>query len=246
MMSSSTDIVIVHAKARLDHALAVLERSMALLLERYDFGFRGYGGVLALQFAGTEFLGEEELEQGPEQASAIDRPALEGLAARTRWFSIGGSVRIEGVEALVDLDVILYPTFDQEFPASVVFRLESDLYDRIYPRGLEYDSEAAERLVQLCVSLGAAEGSGGFQARLVADLGDIRAFDGPSLRDAVLRPASIALRGASSQRPGLVTGVPRRLCSRAEILSHYPDGVVFETTTGFSILSTLVDVRSSG
>ncbi len=236
-MSSSTDIVIVLTKSSLPGALDVLESSLSVLIEDYDFGFRSYGEILGLDFSGRDFQGERELDDAPTSVPDIDRAALEVLAADPRWFSIGGSMRVEEVEALVDIDLILYPTFEPEQPACVVFRLESDIYDAVYGRG--YDAEAAERLVKLCVSLGAVEGVDGFQARLVADLDDVEPLDAARLRHVMVELESIRADGPT---PAIVVGARRDLVALPELRDRWKDGTTFETTSGFVVLSTLVDI----
>lgn len=237
-MSSTTDIVIVLAKSSLSSALDVLESSLAVLIEDYDFGFRSYGEILGLDFSGQEFQGEQELDDAPTSVADIDRAALEALVAAPRWFSIGGSMRVQDVEALVDIDLILYPTFDPERPACVVLRLENDLYGAIYDQG--YNADAAERLVRLCVGLGAIEGVDGFQTKLVADLDDVEPQDAGQLRHVMVELESIRPEGA---RPGLVVGARRELVTLRELQERWKDGTAFETTTGFAVLSTLVDIR---
>lgn len=243
-MSSASDIVIVLSKTTLSNAIDVLDRAVDNAVQRYDFGFRGYGEVLGLDFDGQTFVGERELASGPSGTSKIDRTALTNLVAAEGWFSIGGSIRIDDVDALVDLDIVLMPTFDAEAPAGVVYRLENDLYASIYGRGASYDDGAAGTLVRLCVALGAVDGVDAFQVKLVGDLGEVRPVDSASVRRALICPCSAAeaARG-STLRPGLVAGVRRNLLSPDEVRDTWPDGEILETVTGFVVLSTLVPTR---
>ena len=245
-MSSDSDIAIIQSKVSHRASLDIVAGALHRLLEHYDFGFRGYGGVLGLEFAGREYLHERELDEGPSSASDIDRKELERLASRERWFAIGGSIRIPEVDKLLDLDLILYPTFDPERPACVLFRLERDLYDDVWRSDSSFNEDGAATLFKLCVSLGAHKLVDGFRAMIIADLGDIIPFDGASLRDELLRPRSAReIRADPRLRHGFVTGVKRSLVSLEEVRQTWRGAAVSETTGGLVVVSRLVDLTQS-
>lgn len=243
-MSSDSDIAIIQSKVSQQVALDIIERSLDLLLEQYDFGFRSYGGVLGLEFQGTEYLQERELDDGPSSASAIDRQELERLTGCERWFSIGGSIRIPGVESLIDLDLILYPTFDQKLPACVLFRLERDLYDGVWRADNSFNEDAAATLFKLSVRLGANELVDGFQATLIADLSEVSPFDGLALRDELQNPTAVREIAMNPRlRRGFVTGVRNSPLSMNELRQKWRDFEISATTNGFVVVSRLVDVN---
>ncbi|AGC43130.1 hypothetical protein MYSTI_01798 [Myxococcus stipitatus DSM 14675] len=245
-MASASDVFVVLAKVSGEEALRIVEHALGMVVERYDFGFRGYGGVVALVFEGEEFIQERKLAEDIASVQSLDRGGLEQLAHREHWFSIGGSLRFPNEQRQYDFDIIMYPTFDAERPACVVFRMDPSLYTEVDGSdGNGFDEDAAERLLKLCISLGAADEVDGFQALLLGELEEVHPFDGPELRAALVSPRSIRdrLSGKKVLQHGFVTGIRKTILGGVDLTPSWNGYRVLETTHGFVILSRLVDLR---
>lgn len=245
-MSYESEIAIVLSKVTSTQSIDILTESLALLLKDYEFGFRSYGCVVGLDFKDKVYLGERQLQTEVPVASLITRTTLEHLASEEVWFNIGGSIRIPGVDVLLDFDLLRIPTCDSERPACVVFMLGRELYTRVYGDDDEsFDSFAASTLLALSVRLGAHPLVDSFNCSIVGDLSDVATFDAESLRGVVMNPSgareAMAIARSGGLYPGFVFGVRTEIFPLSEIRQHYAD--VTETLNGFSIASDLVDFR---
>lgn len=244
-MSSASDIAIILSNLSHGHALDVVEQSLARLIDQYEFGFRSYGGALQLVFEGSEFIQEKFINDKIPSVAAIDRPMIEQLVGRYEWLSIGGSIRVPELEHLVDLDLILFPTFDAVSPACVLFRLEGDLYRIIRGEDDNFNEDTAKLLLKFSISLGANDLVDGFQAILIADLDDVQTFDGEALRQVLLKPQSVENRiSGVGLRTGFVVGIRSQEISSDEIRKIWRNSRVFETVNRFTVLNRLVDFKN--
>ena len=229
-MSENHPSAIVLTKTRLETAIDILGQSLEMLVNDYDFGFRGFGGALQLFFDGGEY--DEDII--PEQLLQRDfnRETAERFAHEYGWFSLEGTIRIPGSHRLWGLDVVLYPTFDEVRPACVLFRLDSWFLESVYGRNFDtFNSDAADRLVQLSVALGANVLVDGFMTVRLPSLAEVPILDAELLRNLLLDPQPFNLR------LGFVTGIKSQLAPLSEIEKHWPGCDLLQTITGFSVLS---------
>lgn len=244
-MSSVSDIAIILSKLSRDNALDVIEQSLVHLRDHYEFGFRSYGGVLQLVFEGIDFIQEKFIDDKIPSAAIIDRSLIEQLAERYDWLSIGGSIRMPELDHLIDIDLILFPTFDPVSPACVLFRLEGNLYRKIRAENDNFNEDIAKLLLKLSISLGANNIVEGFQAILIGDLDDVQTFDGEALRQVLLKPQSVenAISGVG-MRTGFVVGIKCQEPLSNEIRKIWHSCQFLETVNKFVILNRLVDFNN--
>ena len=243
-MSSHSHVAVILDRTKRDVALEIIASSLQLLIARFDFGFRGYGGVVAERYRdGKPTMGAELTDI--RSATELDRPRLRALGAQELSFVIGGSLRIDAVDRLVDLDVVLHPTLEPDGSACVVFWLERDLYTRIEGEdGNDYDAEAAQNLVEFCVGLGAHDLASGFMAMLLGDRGEVIPFDAHGLARRMIQPARIMDQYRDpALRLGFVNGVRSELVDVGALKAFWKGAPIFETVNGFVVLSTLMDTR---
>lgn len=239
-MSKVSQIALTLSNAPRHEALDTIAESIAFLAERYDYGFRSYGGILTLDFQGTEIIAEDFVKPLDPTLRGHDRAELGKLAKRYKWFGIMGSILFPGFENLADFHVLLVPTGQPERPACVIFRFESELYLRVWKDGTGYDPEAAEALLQLCIALGTSRGVDGFEARLVEEIDEVPRNDGAGLVR-FLTDAHCA--SSLDVARGFVTGIRRASLSESELQSVgklWSSWQFLDTTNGFLIINGLI------
>jgi hypothetical protein len=241
-MSENHPSAIVLTKTRLETAIEILGQSLEILVNDYDFGFRGYGGAVQLVFDEGEYDDDIIIHEQLLQRD-FNRETAERLAREYGWFSLEGSIRIPGSHLLWGLDVVLYPTFDEAFPACVLFGLDSGFLESVYGRQFNtFNQDAADRLVQLSVALGANELVDGFMTVRLPSLAEVPILDAELLRNLLLDPQPFPPSYEEAKaipRPGFVTGINSQLVPLSQIEKHWPGCVLLQTITGFSILSTM-------
>jgi hypothetical protein len=233
---------VILTKTSYESAVQIVGQSLETLVQQFDFGFRGFGVGLRLFFERGR-LDEERIDEPlPQKDFAVDTAWR--LARRYRWFALRGSIRAPGVNQLLSMGAVLYPTGDPEHPATAVFQLDSWFHARVLAP--EVDRDAADLLLRLSTILGANPLADGFATELLPALSEARVPDGAFLRRALLAPDPPAEPfdpepDRRSCRPGLVTGVKRTLAPRAEVERKWPRGIVLGTATGFTVLSTMIE-----
>jgi hypothetical protein len=241
-MSENHPSAIILTKTRLETAIDILGQSLEMLVNDYDFGFRGFGGAVQLFFD----EGQYDEDSIPEQLLQRDfnRATMERFTHEYGWFSLQGTIRIPDVAQLCGLHVVLYPTFDEACPACVLFGLDSWFMESVWGPSFDtFNQDAADRLVQLSIVLGANELIDGFMTVRLPSLAEVPVLDAVLLRTLLLesKPIPASLEEAlATPRPGLVTGIKTKLVPLSEIQKRWPDGVLLQTITGFSVLSTMV------
>jgi len=246
-MSDSLSVVIVLASMKQELAVPVMAQSLAVLMNEYQFGFRGIGGVSSLLFDKTEYKYEGGISETFLSATALDVEAIQKLAEHYHWFSIYGSIRIpsRGI-TLYPTSLILYPTFDPINPVCIVFELGPSLYRQVYEDddfNDHFDKDAADVLFQLTVRLGANDQTDGFRMSCVGSLDEIKTFDVVALRHHLLHPPSIqdVMKG-DALNYSYITGIKASILSLDEMKRICIYGDTFLTLNGFSVLNELVEI----
>lgn len=248
-MSENFPIQVVLTKTNTSVAVNILGRTLERLVRDFDFGFRGFGCATQVSLENGQYDENsirETLLQHQFNVATVKR-----LHEQYRWFILQGSMRLPDVDRLFSIDAALFPTLDDNCPACVVFELDSWLFESIYGRNMnEFRQEAADLLARLSIMLGANPLTDGFMAQRLAALEDVHPFDASYLRRCLLEPDPFPstfedLVAAQGRRcgPGLVTGVKAAVVSPGELRLRWPDGVVIETATGFSVLSCVVSTE---
>jgi hypothetical protein len=242
-MSENHPSANILTKTRLETAIEILGQSLEILVKDYDFGFRGYGGAVQLVFDEGEYDDDIIIHEQLLQRD-FNRETAERLAREYGWFSLEGSIYIPGSHLLWGLDVVLYPTFDEAFPACVLFGLDSGFLESVYGRQFNtFNPDAADRLLQLSVALGANELVDGFMTDRLPSLAEVPILNAELLRKRLLEhppfPASVEA-ALVTPSVGLVTGIKTQLVPLSEIQKRWPRCGLLQTITGFSILSTVV------
>ncbi|MEC4678765.1 MAG: hypothetical protein VST69_08445 [Nitrospirota bacterium] len=241
-MSNESDIAIILSNVSSEDGVRIFEASLLCLLEEFDFGFRGYGGVLQLLFDKNEFVQEKEIDDKINSVTEIDTALIKKLIARYQWLSIGGSIRIPEVDHLVDLDLILFPSFESSCPTCIFFRLEHDLYGRVGIDKNRFDKDAAEILLKLSLRFGTQNGVTAFQTRLIGDLDDLQPFNAKSLQRSILEPVALKDRRMGFRpKMGFINGIRRQFLATQTIKKIWKDCETFESVNGFSVLNRLID-----
>lgn len=248
-MSSYLRTAVVTSNVSTESAIAVLSTWLDQLFERYEFGFRGIGGVMRLKYAGDKFEYEDELPARDagrvEAATELSKEVLEGLLARHQWFSITGSIGMEDVEHALDIRLAIVPSRDAEAPAVCVAHLDERLYRAVEPDG-GFDVDAMKRFRDLMVALGAHPLVEGFHATNIETFGEVAPFSGEQLRASLVSPTPVAqAHGGGHFVHGIVTGIQRSLMTLEELEPTWGDGELFETVTGFCVLNCLVEIDES-
>ena len=241
-MSENHPSAIILTKTPLETAIDILGQSLEMLVTDYDFGFRGYGGAVQLFFDGGRY--DEDIIHEKLLQQDFTRATMERFVHEYGWFSLQGSFLIPDVHELCEIDVVLYPTFDEAHPACVLFGLDSWFLESVYGRRFNtFNQEAADRLLQLSVALGANELADGFMTDRLPSLARVPILDAELLRKRLLEhpPFPPSLEEAlATPSVGLVTGIKTQLVPLSEIQKHWPSCALLQTITGFSILSTVV------
>ena len=245
-MSSSSTIAIILARTPQDRFVPILEQSLSSLIQDYGFDFRGTGGVCRSAFEAETYEGQDEATENFESVSDIDKTAIKLLIDKYQWFEIIGSIRAPEDSKLYSISLMLYPSFDKDRPASIVFSLPSSLFRDVYGDGDVFNQEAAELLRRFAVRLGANEQVEGFHMLYLRSLEHIKTFDGATLRRYLLEPAPIrdVLKGIGIP-PGLITGIKSSIMPLDEIPEMWKEGHLFETVSGFSVIDGLVPIRKT-
>lgn len=244
-MSESSRIAIVMSRVTEEVAARLFAESLEILIEQYEFGFRGTGGLLRLVFDEQRYKWEEPIGEKSPSAGDITAGAISELIQRYKWFSAAGTIRMEGRKQLRNCQILHYPTFDRNEPSCLIFVLEASLYHDVYGEDDdEFHEDAADTLLALTVRLGANELVDGFQMLLIGSFAEIQPFDGRQLRQSLLEPTSIADRREGKGFPhGWITGIKRSLLPLPQIRQVWQDGQTFETVSGFSILNDLIAIE---
>ena len=241
-MSENHPSAIILTKTRLETAIDILGQSLEMLVTGYDFGFRGFGAAVQLFFDEGEY--DEDVIHEQLMQQDFNRATVERFAHEYGWFSLQGTIRIPGSHRLWGLDVVLYPTFDEAFPACVLFELDSWFLESLRGRNFDtFNPDAADRIVQLSIVLGANELVDGFMTVRLPSLAEVPILDAVLLRNLLLNPQPFPPsyeEALATPRPGLVTGIKTELAPLSEIQKQWPDGALLQTITGFSVLSTMV------
>jgi len=241
-MSNDSEVAIVLSSVNKNMAFKIIRMSLNLLINDYMFGFRSYGGVFQLLFEDNKFFGESPIDSEISSASLIDLSTIRYIESQYKGFSINGSIRLSGLDSLVDLDIIFLPVFDVDDKSCVVFRIEEDVYWRLWDENDILNEDLKETLLTLVIELGANNLVDAFHARLLVDLSDIQCFDGVALRESLLQPAKLQdLAKGAGLNHGFITGIKTSLLSLNEIGDIWKVCDKFETTNGFAILDDLVE-----
>jgi hypothetical protein len=244
-MSEYLTAATITTNANKKDALEVLSDAINLLLSRYEFGFRGIGCVMQLGY--NNDLLNQTYEVVPAICSATDLTleTLSRLANRYQWFSIEGSIGFEGEKSAYDILLALCPTQDKERPFCVLAHYDHRLWDDMWDEDDDdaIDHSAAERLRKLILGIAAHKSVDGFQSKILAAFSDIRPFDTETLKNSLINPCSISeARQGEGLTHGIVSGIKKKYVSQDEMIRVRGDGDVFSTTTGFTIISGLVEV----
>jgi len=122
-MSQPLDVVVVLANSSLETAAEIVGFSLEPLVAEYQFGFRSSGRAYRLSFDAREFVGEDKIDETVSDADLT--PEFVGrLATKYRWLELVGGIRVPDVEQLVNFAILIYPTFEPERPACVVYRFD--------------------------------------------------------------------------------------------------------------------------
>ncbi|KIG19415.1 hypothetical protein DB30_02696 [Enhygromyxa salina] len=219
----------------------MLADAIDLLTERYEFGFRGYGGAARLCFDGDKLVDELRLDV-VQTIDNLGRATLEQLVDQHRWLSVTGSFRFEGALRLFDINLALYPTFDPERPVCLISHLDASLYKDLSNDDDSLNHEAADRMRSLGILLGAHELTDGFNAQNFESFHEVITFDGAALKEALLHPASVraAYKGGVIT-PGTICGIKKAMLTLNQLRPIWGPAEYFETITGHSILSDMID-----
>ncbi|KIG15329.1 hypothetical protein DB30_05661 [Enhygromyxa salina] len=220
----------------------MLADAIDLLTERYEFGFRGYGGAARLCFDGDKLVDELCLDGFPT-IDSLGRATLEQLVNQHRWLSLTGSFRFEGARRLFDINLALYPTFDPERPVCLISHLDASLYKDLRDDDWHrLNHDAADRMRSLGISLGGHDLTDGFNAQNLESFHDVVTFDGAALKEALLHPASVraAYKGGVIT-PGTICGIKKALLTLDQLRPIWGPAEYFETIRGHSILSSMID-----
>lgn len=232
-----------------DSAVTILVTWLDQLFERYEFGFRGVGGVMRLRYDAKKFKFEDDLPANDPgrvaSATELTREVLDGLATKHRWFSITGSIGMPDVPHALDIKIAIVASGDAERPVAAVAHLDARLYHAVEPDD-RFDTAAMERFRDLIVMLGAHPLAEGFHAANAETFGGLMPFTGPQLQASLRNPASVAeARQGGHFIHGIVTGIKSTLMTLDEMRPRWGDGQLFETTTGFSVLNSMVEIDES-
>lgn len=240
-MSDYLKSAIITTRVSLESGCTLLGDVLDLLYEKYQFGFRSYGGVMRLRYDGGQCRGEDEIEQTVERVEDLDRDLIEQLVAKYRCPSVTGSFGMEGLDRLLDINVSLYPTFDPDLPVCLVSHLDAFLYRGLWDDDLVIDPEAAERMRALAIALGAHDLVDGFYTMNMEGYDEFISMGVQQLQDSLVAPAPMdEIRERKAISHELVSGIKRTRLSVEQLREAWEHSEVFETTNGFSILSGLV------
>jgi hypothetical protein len=143
--------------------------SLEPLVAEYQFGFRSSGRAYRLSFDAREFVGEDKIDETVSDAD-LTRGFVERLAKKYRWLELVGGIRAPDVEQLVNFAILIYPTFEPERPACVVYRFDYSLLEAV--RDVDSNAlnqDAADRLFRLVISIGASRHTDGFRLDTVLE-----------------------------------------------------------------------------
>jgi hypothetical protein len=124
----------------------------------------------------------------------------------------------------------------------LISHLDASFYKELSNDDDSLNHEAADRMRSLGISLGAHELTDGFNTQNLEALCDVITFDGAALKEALLHPASVraAYKGGVIT-PGTICGIKKTMLTLDQLRPIWGLAEYFETITGHSILSTMID-----
>src|SRR5262245_51304665 len=108
-MSKHSSLALILAAVEQEHVSAILAQSLANLIDAYQFGFRGIGGVMRLVCDRRGYKWQETIPDSFSSAEEINADGIGKLLSRHGALDIAGSIRLPNEERLYDLDLIAYP-----------------------------------------------------------------------------------------------------------------------------------------